>query len=123
MDILLFWGLDYLGFYLMRSCFWLPPPLVEDKRLSRELLLLLEVFELSLTTFIFFNTILPWELVGLCWSLRIYAYFIICCDNCWICAVLWLKLCFDKDLSKCYWRDWSDYLDLESLIRRGSAEN
>jgi len=88
MDILLFWGLDYLGFYLIRSCFWLPPPLVEDKRLSRELLLLLEVLELSLTTFIFFNTIFPWELVGLCWSLRIYAYFIIYCDICWICAVL-----------------------------------
>ena len=67
MDILLFWGLDYLGFYLMKSCFWLPPPLVEDKTLSLELLLLLEVFELSLTTFIFFSNILPWEeLVGLC---------------------------------------------------------
>jgi hypothetical protein len=67
MDILLFWGLDYLGFYLMNSCFWLPSPLVEDKILSLELLLLLEVFELSLTTFIFFNNILPWdELVGLC---------------------------------------------------------
>ena len=66
MDILLFWGLDYLGFYLMRSCFWLPPALLEDKTLSPELLLLLEVFELSLTTLIFFSKILPWELVGLC---------------------------------------------------------
>jgi hypothetical protein len=53
----------------MISYLWLPPPLVDDSTLNRELLLLLEVLELSLTTLIFLRRMLPWELAGLALSL------------------------------------------------------
>ena len=69
----------YLGFCLMCNYLWLPP-LLEDNKLIRELLLLLELLELSLTTFIFLIRILPYDevVVGLGCSLRAYPCLMIC---------------------------------------------